>query len=95
MEFNLFFNLLILVLIGFFLFLNIKTYNQTLRISEISKQKYLDLKCDFVYEEKMSKINTQNIVLLDELDKSLFERLFKITQDILLIQKIILDNHFQ
>jgi hypothetical protein len=95
MEFYLFFNCFILVLIGVFVVFNIKTYTETRRINIIAKQKCSRLESDFAYEEKKHEINSRNLILLDELHKDLFEKLFKITRDILLVQKIILNNHFQ
>lgn len=95
MEFNLFFNWFILTLIGVFGFFNIKTYTEIRRINKIAKQKYSRLESDFAYEEKKHEINSQKIILLDELSKNLFNRLFKITRDILLMQKIIINNHLQ
>lgn len=95
MEFHLFFNWFILVLIGVFGVFNIKTYTETRRINKIGKQKYSRLESDFAYEEKKHEINSQNLILLDELHKDLFKKLFKITREILIVQKIILNNHFQ
>ena len=95
MELNLFFNWFIIVLVGVLIFFNIKTYIETLQSTKKSKQTYSKLVNDFVNEEKKHEINSQNLILLDELHNDLFNRLFKITRDILLTQKIIWNNHFQ
>ena len=95
MELNLFFNWFIIVLIGVLGFFNIKTYIDTIRSTKKSKQTYSKLVSDFVNEEKKHEINSQNLILLDELHNDLFNRLFKITRDILLMQKMIWNNYFQ
>lgn len=95
MELNLFFNWFIIVLIGVLGFFNIKTYIDTIWSTKKSKQTYSKLVSDFVNEEKRHEVNSQNLILLDELHNDLFNRLFKITRDILLMQKTIWNNHFQ
>lgn len=95
MELNLFFNYLILIFIVLFVFFAIKSYAETLQTAKTAKQTYSRLLRDFVNEEKKHKINSQNIILLDELHSIMFKRLFKITRDILFIQKILLNNHLQ
>ena len=95
MELNLFFNCFVVVLIGVLVYLNFKAYIDTIRSTKHFKQTYSKLASDFLNEEKKQVINSQNLILLDEIHDDLFKRLFKITRDILLMQKTILNNHFQ
>lgn len=95
MELNLFFNCFIIILIGVLIFFNIKTYIDTIQSTKNSKQSYSKLVSDFVNEEKKHEINSRSLILLDELHNNLFERLFKITRDILLTQKIIMTSNKQ
>jgi hypothetical protein len=95
MELNLFFNCFIIILIGVLIFFNIKTYIDTIQSTKKSKQSYSKLVSDFMSEEKKHEINSRSLILLDELHNNLFERLFKITRDILLMQKIIMTPNKQ
>lgn len=86
--FSIFIYLLTITLIGFI----IKVYKNTHIIKEKGSQKHMLLEKQYVLEKSKSGMNTEQLKLVDNLHQSLFNRLFIITKEILLLQKLIFDK---
>jgi len=92
MELNLLFNIVLILLISVLLLFIIKSFIKTNVINKRGKNNLVVLDNKYRLELEKCKLNNQNILLLDDLYVSLFSRVFKITQDLILIQKIIFDK---
>ncbi|GAA4893003.1 hypothetical protein GCM10023311_16820 [Flaviramulus aquimarinus] len=87
-----FFSILIYLLLAVLLAFIVKAYWDTQAIKENAFRNHLLLEEQLVLENNKSKMNIEKLYLSDNLQKSVFKRLFKITKDILLLQKLIFDK---
>ena len=92
MILNSLFTIVIFLLVSILVFFSIKVYIDTLVVEKKGNFEYLKLKDAFTIETKRNQINQQKISLVDELNESLFSRLFKIAKDLLSLQKLIFDK---
>lgn len=95
MEFNVIFNWCIASLILVFAVLNVKTYLTIRQAIKVAKQQDLVLENNVLKAETKHQINSENLVILDGLHTSMLTRLFKITRDILLVQKTICHKYLK
>ena len=91
MDFD-FFSLLIYLFIVVSVAFVVKAYLDTQTIKENTYKNYLLLQEQFVLEKSKSKVNIEKLQLADNLYGLLFKRLFKITKEFLLLQKLIFDK---
>lgn len=87
MGFNLMFIIIIYLLIFALILCIVKVSFNTVVINKKGKLKHLKLRRDLSIEEEKGELNAQNILLVDNLNKSLFSRLFKIARKFILLQK--------
>lgn len=89
MEFNLLFigflYLLIIVLVMF----SIIIYKNTRSLNKSIKQEHTYLMQNLKIEKVILENNNQKIILVDHFNETFFNRLFQITKELLLLQKII------
>jgi len=90
MDFNLLFTIIIYLLILIFTCFIVKVYTDFITISKKAKQEYDILQGDLIVEEKKHKIYSQNIILIDNLNESLFNRIIEIAKRLIFIQKFLL-----
>ncbi len=93
MEFNLLFIWGLGVSIFFLALLVIKTMLHTHTLKKTAKQTCSILERQVAMKTKILYKNSQNTILMDGLHQSLFNRFFKITQDLLLVQKFIFETY--
>ena len=89
MDFNLLFTIIIYFIISIFTYFIIKVYTDTITINKKAEQANLNLQSNYLVEEKKQLLNTQNIILVDDLNKSLSNCHFEIAKQLILIQKLI------
>lgn len=87
-----FFNIIIFILIFVVIVFIIKVYYESEKNKELSKKHYQKLNIVLKNETSKSYVISEKIALLESLHESLFKRLFKITQEVLLFQKLIFDS---
>ena len=92
MDFNLFFIIVIYVLISILIGFIIKVYIDTIGINKKGELEYLKLVNHFTLENEKLQISNQKIILVEDLNKSLFNRIFKIAKDLLSLQKLIFEK---
>ena len=87
-----FFGILIYFLLVVLLAFVVKAYLDTQLIKENKNRNYLVLQEQLLIEKEKCNVNTEKLRLADNLQNSLFTRLFKITKEIILLQKLIFDK---
>lgn len=92
MEFNLLFNSILILLIVVLILFIIKSFLNIIYINKVGKKNLVLLENEYKIEAAKLKINNQKILLLDRFYNTLFNRLFKITHDFILIQKLIFNK---
>ncbi len=84
---------LIFILVLVVLIFIIKAYTQTIKVKKKSVEKCNEIINLLKKESFKYKQISQRLVLSDNLQTTLFKRFFKITEDLLWVQKMIFDNH--
>jgi N-acetylneuraminic acid mutarotase len=87
MLLNSLFTAVIYFLISILIICIVKVYMNTFSLNKKSELEYLKLVNHFTLEKEKHKINNQKILLIEGLNKSLFNRLFKIINELILLQK--------
>jgi hypothetical protein len=87
MLLNSLFTAVIYFLISILIICIVKVYMNTFSLNKKSELEYLKLVNHFTLEKEKHKINNQKILLIEGLNKSLFIRLFKIINELILLQK--------
>tara|TARA_R110002049_G_scaffold134016_3_gene293420 strand:- start:3243 stop:3518 length:276 start_codon:yes stop_codon:yes gene_type:complete len=87
MGFNVFFSISIYIVLCILVGFSIKVYINTIILNKNFKKQYLKLKEAFKIENDKNDVIKQQLLLVDNLYESLFNRLFRITKELLLIQK--------
>tara|TARA_R110002050_G_scaffold273113_1_gene417042 strand:- start:32873 stop:33148 length:276 start_codon:yes stop_codon:yes gene_type:complete len=87
MGFNVFFSISIYIVLCILVGFSIKVYINTIILNKNFKKQYLKLKEVFKIENDKNDVIKQQLLLVDNLYESLFNRLFRITKELLLIQK--------
>lgn len=93
MEFNYICIWVIYLLVFILMLFIIKTIFKTLHLKYVATKNYLVLEENFQLEYKKLEYNNHKVQLLEDLHQTLFNRLFKITRDIILMQKLIFEMH--
>tara|TARA_R110002049_G_scaffold71370_2_gene183913 strand:- start:2197 stop:2481 length:285 start_codon:yes stop_codon:yes gene_type:complete len=94
MGIQLVFSVLIYFLIIVLSVLMIKIWYDTLFLNETVEKRCLHLKADIKEKTEKHRIYTEHLLLADELHKSIFNRLFQITKELILMQKLIYGKRF-
>lgn len=87
------FSIVIFVLILVLLIFTIKIYFETKEVKEKGVEKYNEISDIIKSEIFKNKQISQNLILAEDLQTSLFNCFFKITEDLLFVQKLIFDDH--
>ncbi|WP_372753563.1 hypothetical protein [Mariniflexile sp.] len=82
----------IVVLIVVLVFVIIKTIFQNIFLNKIANKSYAQLREKIAQEQLKLQINNERILLVEELHITIFNRVFKIARDIILVQKLIFDK---
>lgn len=90
--FHILFSLTVYSIVFLLLALICKVYIDVKKSSIISNERFNDLNKLIKAEDEKNQQIYQKLVLVNNLHESLFNRLFKITNDILLFQNLIFDN---
>lgn len=70
----------------------VKVLFKSIALKRLAKEKDKLLQETLISENLKFKRNNENILMIDNLNNILFNRIFKITQDVLLVQKFIFEN---
>ena len=89
------YTLAIYLLVLVFIFLIIKVIIRTVYLKRIVNKSYMALQKNIDREQYRLQRNSGKIQLLEDLHKTLFNRLFKITRDIILLQKLIFETQIK
>lgn len=92
MEVNFLFNAILLVLIITLIVIVIKQLFNLQALDKVGKQQYAILKIQLEKEKLKYVANSKKLSVVDELNKMLINNLFKITKDLLFMQKLIFDK---
>lgn len=92
MAFYLLFNSVLCALVIFLLAFSGKVYMDTKKDASIATKRIKNLNNFLKIERLKDKQVSQQIVLTNRLHDALFKRLFKITKELLLLQKLIFDK---
>lgn len=71
----------------------IKAVFQTTHLKKTANKNYLILEENLLQENSKLEGAKQKVLLIEELHKTLFNRLFKITTDVILMQKFIFETY--
>ncbi len=93
MNFNSLFIVLIYALIFVLLVWIVKVKMQTETCTKMAQAKFLSLQNNFTVQEKKQKRSNEDIIMIENFYDSLLSHLFKITKEILLVQKLIFKKH--
>jgi len=92
MELNLIFSVVVYSLVFLLLFCIIKVILDTKRLNNKEKNNCLNLQKALQISNRESEIINNKILLVEGLYKMLFNRVFKITREIVLLQKLIFEK---
>lgn len=92
MVFNVLFNITVIILIIVLLVFIIKVYLNTQKDIFIANKQFENITDLIKAETLKNKLTSQKIILINDLHNSLFKRFFKITKEILLLQKLIFET---
>ena len=95
MKFNLLFIWVLGIGILILVAITIKTILQTRILKSMAKQQCTVLEMRLEIETQKRNKNNQNIILINDLHQALLSRFFKITQEILLMQKLIFETYIK
>jgi len=87
------FSIIIFVLILVLLIFTIKVYFDTKKDKERGLEKYDEIRFRLKSEIIKNKQISQSLNLAEDMQNTLFNRFFKITEDLLSVQKLIFDGH--
>ncbi len=93
MVFNLLFNTAIYIIIIFLVIFIIKVYMHTIRLNLIGKEKQVVLEASFNKEKIKSQIINEHVLLANNLEQSIFNRLFEISKELIGLQKLLLNSN--
>jgi hypothetical protein len=82
-----YFDFAIYALIFLFLVFIIVTYVQTIKLIKLGEKNHLILKEHLSTEEKKSQINSEYILMLDNLNQTMYNSLFRINREIIMLYK--------
>jgi hypothetical protein len=81
-------DVVIYTLISLVIVFVIMIYIQTIRLIKLGEKKQFILKEHLIKEEKKHQINSGNILLINNLEQSIFNRFFIINREIMLLHKL-------
>ncbi len=81
------------VLIVFLIGVSVKKVINNMTFNKLSDRNYRILSDNLKFEMESFQKNSQKITVFDDLNKTLFKRLFTITKELLFLQKLIFDNY--
>lgn len=87
-----FFSILIYLLLVVLIYFSLKVFLDTRVMKQNAIKKYLLIEDQLKFEKENTKINIEKIQLSDSLSDSVIKRLFIITREILLLQKMIMQK---
>ena len=93
MKFNLLFIWVLGIGILILVAITIKTILETRDLKSMAKQQCTVLEMRLEIETQKRNKNNENIILINDLHQTLLSRFFKITQEILLMQKLIFETY--
>lgn len=93
MDINLLVIWFLFILISVLIAIGIRIIANYLILNKSGKTNYEVLKDNLKNEIETFEKNSQKTVLIDALNETLFNRLFQITRELLLFQKMILNNN--
>ncbi len=80
-------------LIVVLILISVKMVVNNLNLNKLADIYYENLSKKLKAERKLFEKNSQKIILIDDLNEALFKRLFKITKELLFVQKLIFNNY--
>lgn len=93
MEFNLLFIGFLYVLISILVMFSIVIYKNTRSLNKTIKQEHTFLMENLRIEKVILENNNQKVILVDHFNETFFDRIFQITKELLLLQKMIFEKH--
>ncbi len=80
-------------LIAVLILISVKMVVNNLNLNKLADVYCKNLSKNLKAERKLFEKNSQKIILIDDLNEALFKRLFKITKELLFVQKLIFNNY--
>ncbi|WP_338357294.1 hypothetical protein [Yeosuana marina] len=81
------------VLIVFLIGVSVKKVINNMTFNKLSDRNYRILSDNLKFEMESFQKNSQKIIVIDDLNETLFKRLFTITKELLFLQKLIFDDY--
>lgn len=94
MESYLIFSIGLILLIGIVIIYSLKSVFDTSVLIKNQQQRLTVLKSRYKEEKLKSLLNNERMILMNDLNKTLFGNVLKITRELLLVQKIMFNKYF-
>jgi hypothetical protein len=94
MDAHLVFNMVICFLVIVLVLSLFKVCLDTMCLNKLAQNSYLSLRENIQKEEQKQRFYSDQLLLIDELNKSLYNRIFQISKDFILMQKVIFGKDF-